>query len=268
MKNMPHGACFPCLALTEHKKRERAVASLPPPISANTPTYLPFPLPPAKHEKHTTWGVFLVFGMLHVRVFCVLWLACPSLQPPPSTGDARHAHVSPFPSPPGPPLPAKHKKWAHVACFSCLALLYLSPPAENEKSAQCGAFFVFSTCAAPLTPSASPLTPLASRLALNTENTPMWVCSLCSAHSISPPSRRTRTAHPCECAFSCLACPLPPPHVEHGEHTHVGVFSMFGAPCAPPPLRTGHRNTPIWVCSLVFSPYPHLPLPFSYYFVR
>ena len=220
------------------------------------------------------------------RVFCV-WhaqntknanVSVASVPLPPSSpihwGCQTHPRVS-FPLP-SPPLPAKHEKQAHVACFSCLALLHLSPPAEHEKRTQCGTFFVFSTRAAPLTPSASPLapnteitqmgvfsvfgTPLASCLALNTENTPTWVCSLCSVRSISLPSCQTRTALPCECAFCVWRALCLPPHIEHGEHTHVGVFSVFSAPCTPS-FTPDTENTPMWVCSLVFSPYPHLPLP-------
>jgi len=135
-----------------------------------------------------------------------------------------HPCVSlPLPSPPLLYLP-NTKKGAHVACFLCLALLHLSPPAENEKCAQCGAFFVFSTCAAPLTPSASPLVPLASRLVSNTENT--CGCVLCVWRAL----------------FLC-------PRVEHRQHTHVSVLFVFGTPCASP-LTSNTSNTPTLVCSL------------------
>jgi len=297
------------------------VGILPPSVAANTlpcllpPTFaffvfcglpalhrirqhLPSPLPPANHEKHTAWGVFLVFGMLRTQKpqshSCFSYSVA-SLPPPSNLPHPLGMPDTPT-CLPSPPLPAKHGKCAHVTCFSCLALLHLSPPAENEKHAQCGAFFVFSTtCAVPLTPSAFPL-----------------VLDMV----LHPPSCRTWKAHPDGCAFhvrrtlcfpscvehrehthvcGCVLCVRRSlflcPHVKHGqhthvsvlfvfgapfatplasnngEHTHVGVFSVFGAPCAPP-FAPDTENTPMWVCSLVFSPCPHLPLPFSYCFVR
>jgi len=137
MKNTPHGA------RTEQEKHECSVASLPPPVSANTPTYIPFPLPLAKHKNRE-----------HVHVFCVLWLACPSLQPPPSTGDARHTHVSPFPSPPLLYLPnTKNRPMWHVFCvWHCSTCLHLLKTKNTPSVAR------FS-CSAPMQHPSRPLHP-------------------------------------------------------------------------------------------------------------
>jgi len=146
-KNTPHGACFSCLACSEHENRE------------------------------------------HVRVFCVLWLACPSLQPPPSTGDARHTHVSPFPSPPLLYLPNTKNgpMWCVFRVWHCSTCPHLL----KMKNAPSVARF---SCSAPVQHPSRPLHPPSCR----TRKTHPDGCVFrvrrtlsfpCSAHSISPPSR-------------------------------------------------------------------------------
>ena len=129
-----------------------------------------FPIPskptPLENQKHTHGGVFLVFAgfpRLHLPA------ACPLPPTSPSTGMPDTPTCLPSPL-----LPAKHGKRAHVALFLCLALLHLSPPAEHEKRANTS-MLVCSLCS--VLPVHPPFTP-------DTENTPMWVCSLV----FSPPS--------------------------------------------------------------------------------
>ena len=159
-----------------------------------------------------------------------LWLACPSLQPPPSTGDARHAYVSPLPSP-----TCQTRKTGPCGVFFVFGT---APPAE-------GAFFVFSTRAAPLMPSVFPLVPD-------------------TAHPLHPPSRPfflSCVEHREHTHVGCVLCVRRAlflrPCVEHGQHTHVSVLFVFGAPFASP-LASNTENSPTLVCSL-YSVLPMQP---------
>ena len=126
-----------------------------------------------------------------------------------------------------------------------------SLPAKHEKHATCvfGTAPPVPTCTVPLMPSMFPLVPD-------------------TAHSLHPPSRRTRKTHPDGCGFCvrrtlcfprahqtcgcvlCAQCALfLCPHVEHRQHTHMSVLFMFGAPFAFP-LASNMENTPTMVCSL------------------
>ena len=237
--------CWPALHLSKTKSTPMGACfwfSTPPPTSPSL-SHLP-------NTKNTPHGV--CFSCLacsehenreHVRVFRVLWLACPSLQPPPSTGDARHAYVSPLPSP-----TCQTRKTGPCGVFFVFGT---APPAEHEKRATLGAFFVFSTRAAPLTPSAFPLVPDTAHPlhppSRRTRKTPRWVCFPCSAHPFF--LRRTQRTHPCGCVLCVRRALFLRPRVEHGQHTHVSVLFVFGAPFASP-LASNTENSPTLVCSL------------------
>jgi len=68
-----------------------------------------------------------------------------------------------------------------------------------------------------------------AQAALNTDNTPMWVCSPRLMRGERQRARQTRKAHSCGCAVRVRHEGREIECTKHREHTYVGVFSVFNA---------------------------------------